>query len=247
MDLKEFFQINNKVALGFSGGVDSSYLLYAAKEYGADVKAYYINSQFQPAFELEDALRVVGELDASIKVINCDILENFEVVSNPNNRCYHCKKAIFEALQKQAFADGYRTIIDGTNASDQVSDRPGMLALTEMEVKSPLRECGITKDKVRELSKDAGLFTWNKPAYACLATRIPTGMEITFDLLEKIEKSEKTLVDMGLSDIRVRIVENGCKLQVPDTQIESVIKNRGIILEKLKHEFDFVLLDLEGR
>ncbi|MCL2254277.1 MAG: asparagine synthase-related protein, partial [Lachnospiraceae bacterium] len=127
--LKQFFTENNTVALGFSGGVDSSYLLYAALHYGAKIRAYYVKSAFQPEFELKDADKLAEMLGADMKVINIGVLDNEEVTNNPPDRCYFCKKVIFGTLKKQALADGFTLIIDGTNASDDASDRPGMKAL----------------------------------------------------------------------------------------------------------------------
>src|SRR5665647_1550490 len=178
MDLKTFFQINPKVALGFSGGVDSSYLLSAAIANGADVKAYFAQTPFQPQFELEDAKRMAAQLKANWQVLELDVLQDQQAAVNNEQRCYFCKQQIFGKLAEQAKADGYSVIIDGTNASDDVTDRPGMRALQEMQVLSPLRECGITKAEIRQLSKEAGLFTWNKPAYACLATETPRVLQL---------------------------------------------------------------------
>ena len=179
MNLQEFFAENPRVAIAFSGGADSSYLLYAALHYGARARAYYVNSAFQPAFELEDARRLAGELNADMKVLPVDVLASETVTANPPDRCYHCKQVIFRTILAAAEADGFPVLLDGTNASDDAGDRPGMRALRELAVRSPLRECGLTKRDVRMLSRDAGLFTWDKPAYACLATRIPTGQPIT--------------------------------------------------------------------
>lgn len=123
MNLREFFIENPKVALGFSGGVDSSYLLYAAKHYDADIKAYFIKSQFQPAFELEDAKRLAEALNADLQIIELDALQQETVVQNPADRCYHCKNQVFGELIKAAKSDGYETIIDGTNASDEAGER----------------------------------------------------------------------------------------------------------------------------
>ncbi|MEM5770647.1 MAG: 7-cyano-7-deazaguanine synthase, partial [Bacillota bacterium] len=152
MTLEDFFHDNNHVALGFSGGVDSSYLLYSALKSGAQVRAYYARSAFQPLFELEDATRLAQQLQADLKILDVDVLSDAAITANPVDRCYHCKKRIFSAIAAQALADGYHTLIDGTNASDDAGDRPGMRALTEMSVCSPLRECGLTKDEIRRLS-----------------------------------------------------------------------------------------------
>ena len=175
MTLQDFFKQNKNVALAFSGGVDSAYLLYAATAAGCDIHAYYVKSAFQPQFELEDAKSLALELGAKMTVLELDVLSDSVITDNPANRCYHCKKKIFGTILEAAKKDGYELLIDGNNASDDASDRPGMKAVQELNVHSPLRECGMTKEKIRRLSKEAGLITWNKPAYACLATRIPAG------------------------------------------------------------------------
>lgn len=247
MTLNDFWKENPKAAIAFSGGVDSSYLLYTAVQAGAKVTAYYADTAFQPAFEREDALRLAKDVGAELKILPLSVLEVPEVVENPKNRCYYCKRTIFSALAAAAAADGYSLILDGTNASDQVSDRPGMQALRELSVRSPLRERGLTKAEIRELSRQAGLFTWDKPAYACLATRVPAGEEITQEKLEKTEKAEDYLRSVGLWDFRVRLL-NGCaRIQVPEGQLELVLKNRKAILEKLKQWYSGVVLDLEVR
>jgi len=247
MNLQDFFQNTPQVALAFSGGVDSAYLLYAAKKYGAQVCAYYVKSAFQPEFELEDAKRLASELGADMKIINADVLSNPIITGNPSDRCYHCKKLIFSTIAKTATEDNYTVLIDGTNASDDAGDRPGMKALSELSVRSPLRECGLTKDKIRQLSKEAGLFTWDKPAYACLATRIPTGDSITEDKLRKIEAAENYLFSVGLTDFRVRITGDYARLQVPENQIPLILEKRKEILHELKQYYSAVLLDLEVR
>ena len=247
MTLQNFFSQNQKVALAFSGGVDSAYLLYAAIQAGCDIHAYYVKSAFQPEFELEDAKRLAKELDATMTVLELDVLSNSNITDNPANRCYFCKKKIFSKIIEAAKTDGYDVIIDGNNASDDVNDRPGMKAVQELQVRSPLRECGITKTEVRRRSKEAGLFTWDKPAYACLATRIPTGFKITAEKLHATEISEKALSDLGFTDFRIRLSGNGAKIQVREEQLEKLLIYRKEILEKLKPYYTSVTVDLEVR
>lgn len=247
MELKDFFYKYNKVAVGFSGGVDSSYLLYAAKKYCADIKAYYVKTQFQPEFELEDAKKVAKKIGADIIIVNYDILRHNNIKDNNLNRCYHCKRIIFEIIKEYAEKDGYTTIIEGTNASDDIFDRPGFKALSELNIKSPLRDCGLTKDNIRKLLKNAGLFTWNKAAYACLATRVNTNNEITADKLIKIEKSENILKNMDFHNFRARIYYNALKLQFKETEIEKAFKQRVKIYDELKEFFDDIVLDLKSR
>ena len=247
MELRDFFQECPKVALGFSGGVDSAYLLYAALDHGAQVRPYFIKTAFQPQFELEDARRLCAQLGVELTVLELDVLQIPGVAENPPDRCYHCKRALFGRLRQQAQADGYTVLIDGTNASDDAGDRPGMRALGELSVRSPLRECGITKAQVRALSKEAGLFPWDKPAYACLATRVPTGEAITPETLRKVEAAEEALFSLGYSDLRVRVFHGAARLQLSGQQLEQAAKKREAILQALSPWFDTVLLDLKER
>ena len=145
MNLTQFWQTNPKAAIAFSGGVDSAYLLYSAVQSGAEVKAYYAKTAFQPAFELEDAKKLANQLGARMEILSLDVLSVPNVAENPKNRCYYCKTALFSAISAAAKKDGFSLLLDGTNASDEVSDRPGMQALRELCVRSPLRECGLTK------------------------------------------------------------------------------------------------------
>lgn len=247
MTLQEFFTEHPKGALGFSGGVDSSYLLWAAVNAGADIAPYCIQTAFQPAFELEDAQRLCAQIGVKLNVIRLDALADPRVAANPANRCYYCKVGLFGALRARAKADGYDLLLDGTNASDDAGDRPGMKALREMEVRSPLRECGLTKAMIRQESRKAGLFTWDKPAYACLATRVPTGRTITSELLRRVEGAETALFALGFTDFRVRLYDEAARLQLPEGQLANAVEQRQAIRQALAPWFDVVLLDTQTR
>lgn len=247
MTLQEFFRENPRTALAFSGGVDSAYLLYAAQQCGAQVRAYYVRTAFQPLFELEDARRLAEQLRADMKELTLDILADDAVRTNPADRCYHCKRLIFSEILREAERDGFSVLMDGTNASDDADDRPGMRALRELSVRSPLWECGLTKAEIRKRSREAGLFTWDKPAYACLATRVPAGVEITADKLERTERAEAYLSALGFQDFRVRISGDAARIQVKETQMALVLEQREAILEELKKAYTDVWLDLEVR
>lgn len=247
LTLPDFFLEHPKAALGFSGGVDSAYLLYAGLSCGADIHPYFIKTPFQPQFELDDARRLAEQLRVPLTVLEYDILAETAVTANPADRCYYCKRALFERLKEQALADGYTVLLDGTNASDQADDRPGMRALSELTVLSPLRLCGLTKPEIRRLSQKAGLFTWDKPAYACLATRIPTGYPLDAGLLARIEQAENGLHALGFSDFRVRFFHGAARIQLPEAQFTQATLRREEIRACLKPFFDTILLDLEVR
>ena len=245
--LRDFFGEHPRLALAFSGGVDSAYLLYAAMACGCDVHAFYAQSAFQPTFERADALRLAEQLGAKLTIVPLDVLAVEDVRRNPENRCYFCKQAIFTALIGAAGAAGYDAIMDGTNASDDAGDRPGMKALAELSVLSPLRLCGVTKAEVRRYSRKAGLFTWNKPAYACLATRVPAGTPLAGETLQRVEDAEAALFDMGYTDFRVRVFHDAARLQLPADQLLRAVSRREDIREALKPWFEVVLLDLKER
>lgn len=247
MTLEQFFQENPRCALGFSGGVDSAYLLYAGVKAGADIRPYFIKTAFQPAFELADAQKLAEGLGVEVTVLELDALADPRVAANPEDRCYYCKQNLFRTLKDRAIADGYPVLLDGTNASDEAGDRPGMRALAELSVRSPLRECGLTKAEIRACSREAGLFTWDKPAYACLATRVPAGETITADILARVEGAEDALFRLGYTDFRVRVFHSAARLQLPRGQMERAVREAEELRQALKPYFTPILLDLEGR
>ncbi|WP_300408587.1 ATP-dependent sacrificial sulfur transferase LarE [Lagierella sp.] len=247
MNLNEFFNEYKKVALAFSGGVDSAFLLQQAIENGVDITAYYVKSAFQPDFELEDAKRLSKELNAKLKIMQVDVFKDDNIIKNSSKRCYYCKKVIFGSILKQAKKDGYEVLLDGTNYSDDYDDRPGMRAKDELKVLSPLRMCKLTKKDIRKLSKEKGLFTWNKPSYSCLATRIPVDKTITLEDLDRTERAEDFLKSLGFVDFRVRLFCDSAKISVTETDLEKVIEHRADILQELLKYYPNILLDLEVR
>lgn len=247
MKLEEFYAKNPRFALGFSGGVDSSYLLYSAVNCGVQIQPYFIKTQFQTDEELAAAQKFAEELGCTLKILRIDVLNNADVVSNPPDRCYYCKKVLFGRIKDEAKKDGFSIIADGTNASDDISDRPGFRALEELGVLSPLRICGITKTEIREKLKKAGLSVWNAPSNACLATRIPTGAPITEAGLSRVNCSENALKAMGFSDLRVRSMGRAAKLELTGEQLERAAARRRDVLCALKPYYDSVYLDLKER
>ena len=233
MELRDFFAAHPRCALAFSGGVDSSYLLYEGLKWAESLGVYCVKSAFQPAFELRGALRLAESLGASVTVLQADVLACPAVAANPPDRCYHCKKVILSTIKAAAEADGYTVLLDGTNLSDDVDERPGWRALGEAGVLSPLRLCGLTKETIRERSRRAGLFTWDKPAYACLATRVRTGQPLDEKTLFAVEAAENALLWLGFSDFRVRTFDGRARLEFTADQIgearESFDKIRALL------------------
>lgn len=247
MNLMEFFKEHKRVAVALSGGVDSAFLLYQAKKYAKDVNAYFVNTLFQPGFELEDAKRISRECKAGLTILHADVLSQPKIRSNPKDRCYYCKAYLFQYIINAANQDGYNTVVDGTNASDDVNDRPGMKALEEKSVLSPLRICNLTKEDIRTQAEKEGIFVHSKPSYACLATRIPSGVEITDKMLKKVESGENILFAAGFTDFRIRWFHGAAKIQLPEEQLTLLMEKRQEIRERLEPLFDEILLDLRTR
>ncbi len=245
--LKAFFEENPAAAVAFSGGVDSAYLLSQAARYARDCTAYFVKTAFQPAFEREDAERLAAELGARLRVLELDLTAAPEVLANPPERCYLCKRRVFGAILAAAAEDGYSLVLDGSNLDDDPAQRPGMRALRELQVRSPLREAGLTKAEIRRLSREAGLFTWNKPSYSCLATRIPTGTGITLPMLEKIERGELAMMELGFSGFRLRWRPGGAKIELSAEQLPLALEKRETLLALLGGEFPELTLDLRPR
>lgn len=243
MTIREFFKENPAAAVAFSGGVDSAWLLHEAVRYAQRTAAYFVRTPFQPDFELEDARETAARLGASLTVVELDILADPAVAANPADRCYYCKKALFTRLLEAAGAGGFPLVLDGSNASDDAGDRPGMRALAELGIRSPLRECGIGKAEVRRMAREAGLRVWDKPSYACLATRVPAGTAVSAAALARVERGETALMALGFSDLRLRLRGEDGLLQVREEQLELARRLLPEIRERLGGDFRTVWLD----
>ena len=247
MELSAFFRAHSCVAIAFSGGVDSAYLLYAAAQSTERLCAYYVKTAFQPEFELRDAKRLAQSLHVELKVLELPVLEDANIVENDKDRCYHCKRKIFSFILEAAQHDGFPLLLDGTNADDREEDRPGFRAIAELGVRSPLRECGLSKAEIRRLSREAGLFTHDKPAYACLATRIATGEEITLEKLMKTEQAEESLHKLGFRNFRVRQKNGIARLQLTKMDMPRFRQHKLDILATLGQLYREVLPEPEER
>ena len=188
--LQQFFADHPRIALAYSGGCDSVYLLACAVACGVDVAPYLVHSAFQYDFEPADATDAAQQIGVDFKRITVDVFDHPQVIANEEKRCYHCKHVIFSTILERAAQDGFSELMDGTNASDDPNRRPGFQALYELEVFSPLRLAGLTKDEIRARSRKAGLVTADKPNYSCLATRVPTGTPITPERLASFSQDD---------------------------------------------------------
>ena len=188
--LRAFFKEHSRVALAYSGGCDSVFLLACARACRVEVHPFTIDTAFQYDFEADDACLAAAQLGSTTETIELDIFEHLEVIMNPPDRCYHCKRVIFQALFDAARKIGIDVVIDGTNATDDPARRPGFRAIEEFGVRSPLRDAGLTKDQIRDLSRKMGLLTADKPNYSCLATRVEVGQQITPELLDSFVQED---------------------------------------------------------
>jgi uncharacterized protein len=235
-------------AVAFSGGVDSTFLLNAAYDaLGNKVIALTVKSPYIPDWEIAEAIDYAGKLGVKQLIIEAPLTR--EIMHNPENRCYLCKRFIFKKLRDIAVQKGFKNLVDGTNSDDSSDTRPGMKALKELNVLSPLKENGFGKQDIRRLSRMLGLPTWEKPAYACLLTRIPYNTAVEDVILRRIENAEKFLIDLGIKAVRVRTHGDIARIEVDPSLIKKVIERNlfKTINQQLKSlGFKYVTLDLEG-
>lgn len=246
--LKEYMKSLGSAAVAFSSGVDSTFLLKAAKAaLGDNVIAVTAKSRSFPKRELNETVNFCKENNIRHIIFESEELGIDGFRKNPVNRCYLCKNEIFKKIKEIADENNIACVAEGSNTDDDGDYRPGLIAVKELGIKSPLRHVGFTKREIRELSKRLGLPTWNKQSFACLATRFVYGEEITEKKLDMVDRSEQLLLDMGFHQLRVRIHGNIARIEVMPDEFEKLIKNRENIYIRLKSlGFDYVTMDLQG-
>lgn len=237
------------VVIAFSGGVDSTFLLKAVKESGIPSLAVTGYSETMPESELRFAQEMAGFIGINHKVIKTDEMSNPDFVKNHRDRCFYCKDELFSKLIDIANKEGYKCVIDGSNADDISDWRPGRKAALKYNVRSPLIEAGFSKDEIRELSKALGLPTWSKPASPCLSSRFPYGVMITKDALKRVELSEEFLKGLGFSELRVRSYNDTARIEVRADEIDRLFcrgLRESVVMQLKKFGFKYVTIDLEG-
>ena len=248
--LKELLRSYGSLAVAYSSGVDSTYLLKVAKEVlGEKVIAITAVSSSFPKRETKEAYDFCRENNTKHIMVDTKELEIEGFRDNPKNRCYLCKKEIFGRLIDVAKENGFDTVAEASNMDDNGDYRPGLIAVKELLVESPLRKVGLYKDEIRKLSKEYGLPTWSKPSYACLASRFVYGEFIDEEKLGMVEKGEELLMEMGFKQMRVRIHDRLARIEVEPEEIDRIMlpENRERILKEFKeYGFSYVSLDLQG-
>ena len=248
--LKDIIRKKGSAAIAFSGGVDSTFLLKVTKEVlGDNLLAITATSSTYPKRELNEAIKYAEDIQVKHVIISSEELEIEGFASNPKNRCYYCKKELYTKINNIALNNGISYVFDGSNLDDTGDYRPGMQAAKELDVISPLKEAGLTKNDIRELSKSLGLPTWNKPSFACLSSRFPYGNKITLSKLNMVDKAEQLLLDIGITQVRVRHHGEIAKIEVDPSEREKffnidIMNHIGNELRKIG--FTYVTLDLLG-
>jgi pyridinium-3,5-biscarboxylic acid mononucleotide sulfurtransferase len=234
--LKDIIRKKGSAAVAFSGGVDSTFLIRVAKEVlGDKLIAVTATSSTYPERELKEAIKYAEDFGVKHIIISSEELDIEGFASNPKNRCYFCKKELFTKVKEVALENGVEYVFDGSNLDDNGDYRPGMQAARELLVVSPLKEAGLTKKDIRDLSKEYGLATWNKPAFACLSSRFPYGNKITLPKLKMIDKAEQFLLDMGIRQVRVRHHGEIARIEVSPEEREKFFNIE--IMDKIAAEF----------
>lgn len=243
--------VRDGVCIAFSGGVDSSLVLKlavdAGKELGKDVHAVTFETRLHPVSDVTVSQSVAKEMGAVHTIIQVDEFQNEDILKNPEDRCYICKKMLFVGLLEFAKEHGLKYVLDGTNADDLKVYRPGIKALGELGVISPLAKLGITKAEVREMAAGLGISVSSRPSAPCMATRLPYNTPLNFDLLKNIDLGEEFIKGLGFDIVRLRVHGDISRIEVKKEDLMKLMEVRETVIEYLKHlGFIYITIDMEG-
>jgi len=248
--LKDILTNMESALVAYSGGVDSTLVMKVAKDVlGDKVLAVTAKSPVYPPEEIEQAKALARNLKVRHKIIETDEMANPKFVNNPKDRCYWCKEELFTRLLSIAGENSLKYVVDGTNFDDLDDFRPGMKAAGDLGIRSPLKEAIFTKEDIRSLSKHLGLPAWNKPALACFGSRFPYGMKITKESLNKVDKAERCLKNLGITQVRVRHHDKIARIEVMEEDIPKLLEEksrRRLISYFKKLGYSYIAVDLEG-
>ena len=248
--LKEYIASFKSAAVAFSSGVDSTFLLYAAKEaLGENVIAVTASSCSFPKRELNEARSYCEQMGIRHFIVESEELEIEGFSHNPKNRCYLCKRELFEKILALAERENINEVMEGSNLDDNGDYRPGLIAVSELNIKSPLRKMGFTKDEIRRLSKHFNIPTWNKQSFACLSSRFPYGDLISREKLAMVDKAEQLLLDLGFHQVRVRIHNDLARIELDPMEFEKFMAEdiRKEVYNRFKqYGFSYISLDILG-
>jgi uncharacterized protein len=249
-----------KVLVGYSGGVDSTFLLYSCIQVlgTSAVTAVVVDHPLMREGTVKEAVKIAREMGAEVRTVPLDLLQDAQISGNSPDRCYHCKMIIFGKLAEMARSEELGWVLDGTNADDIDEYRPGLAAIEELGVRSPMKEAALTKSEIREYSRQAELSTWEKPSAPCLATRFPYGTDLVEEEIDRVRQGEKLLIQAGFPDVRLRVHVDGnveeasitiARIEIPSRDINRLLSSGSLneIVASLKGlGYRYITLDMEG-
>ena len=249
-----------KVLVGYSGGVDSTFLLYSCIQVlgTSAVTAVVVDHPLMREGTVKEAVKIAREMGAEVRTVPLDLLQVAQISGNSPDRCYHCKMIIFGKLAEMARSEELGWVLDGTNADDIDEYRPGLAAIEELGVRSPMKEAALTKSEIREYSRQAELSTWEKPSAPCLATRFPYGTDLVEEEIDRVRQGEKLLIQAGFPDVRLRVHVDGnveeasitiARIEIPSRDINRLLSSGSLneIVASLKGlGYRYITLDMEG-
>lgn len=246
--LKKRLKELKKVAIAYSGGVDSNFLMSVARETlgKENVLAVLCSGAMLAQADYQEAVQLLKDKDVQYEILAMDVFTVPEFAGNDKKRCYYCKKNLMSKIIEMAKTQGYEVVLDGKNLDDAKVYRPGAAAAQELGICSLLYECGFTKQDIRNVSRELGIITWNKPSNACLASRFPYGTQLTAEKLKQVEDAELCLKELGIDSGRIRVHDRIARVEVAKEDFKCLLEHKDFVNKVKACGFDYVTLDLEG-